>query len=161
MHAKNPLRELLVWEAHGAALASHFGLNKTLDVLKEHFYWPEMRGDVHNVVSTCSICHKTKSQFHQGLYTLLSIPIRPWDDVSLDFIVALPKTQRGKDAIMIVVDRFSKMAQIIPYHKIDDASYIAEHTSKRSLGCMECLRLLFLTIIQNSYLTSGVVYGSY
>ena len=35
-------RELLVREAHGGALAGHFGLNKTIDILREHFYWPKM-----------------------------------------------------------------------------------------------------------------------
>jgi len=36
----------------------------------------------------------------------MPIPLRPWDDVSMDFIMALPRTQREKDAIMVVVDRF-------------------------------------------------------
>ena len=122
---KGPIRKLLVKEVHGGGLAGHFGINKTIDMLKEHFYWPRMGGDVHEVISKCPICQQAKSQFHQGLYTPLPIPNGPWEDVSMDFIVALPRTQRGKDSIMVVVDRFSKMAHFIPCEKTDDASYIA------------------------------------
>ena len=86
-------------------MAGHFGLNKTIGILKEHFHWPRMGGDVHRVVTACSIFHRAKSQFHQGLYTPLPVPAQPWDEVSMDFVVALPRTQRGKDAIMVVVDR--------------------------------------------------------
>ena len=66
-------RELLVREAHGGALARHFGLNKTIDILKENFHWPKKGGDVHKVISACSICQRAKSQFDQGLYTPLLV----------------------------------------------------------------------------------------
>jgi len=59
-----PQRDLLVKEAHRGTLAGHVCLNKTVDILKEHFYWPKMGGDVYKVISACSICHKAKSQFH-------------------------------------------------------------------------------------------------
>jgi len=44
----------------------------------------------------------------------------------MDFIVALPRTQRGKYAIMMVVDRFFKMELFIPCHKTDNAIYISK-----------------------------------
>jgi len=101
-------------------------------MLKEHFFWPKMGRDIHEVISKCSICLKAKSQFHQGfgLYTPLPILNGPWEYVSMDFIVSLPRTQRGNDAIMVVVDYLSKTTHFIPFEKIDDASRVAYLYSK-------------------------------
>jgi hypothetical protein len=121
------VRELLVQESHGGGLMGHFGVAKTLAILQDHFYWPHMKRDVERICGRCVTCRQAKSKVRpNGLYTPLPIPSEPWIDISMDFVLGLPRTKRGRDSIFVVVDRFSKMAHFIPCHKTDDASHVAD-----------------------------------
>ena len=114
--------ELLVREAHGRGLMGHFGVRKTLDILNEHLFWPKMKKDVIRICGRCITCRKSKSKvMPHGLYTPLPVPSEPWVDISMDFVLGMPRTKRGRDSIFVLVDRFSTMTHFIPCHKIDDA----------------------------------------
>ncbi|GKB11280.1 RNA-directed DNA polymerase [Tanacetum coccineum] len=86
-----------------------------------------MGQDVKKLVDRCVTCHKAKShRTNAGLYTPLPVPNSPWEDVSMDFVLGLPRSQRNKDSVMVVVNRFSKMAHYIWCNKTMDASHVAD-----------------------------------
>ena len=121
------VRLLLLQEAHGGGLMGHFGVKKTEDILAGHFFWPKMRRDVERFVARCTTCQKAKSRLNpHGLYMPLPVPSAPWEDISMDFVLGLPRTKKGRDSVFVVVDRFSKMAHFIPCHKSDDATHVAD-----------------------------------
>jgi hypothetical protein len=101
----------------------HFGRDKTYAMLSTHYYWPRMKCDVELIVRRFGWLHESTT--NPCLYTPLPIPHAPWSDISMDFILGLPRTKHGHDSILVVVDRFSKMAHFIPCHKTDVASYVA------------------------------------
>ncbi|GJT27633.1 putative nucleotidyltransferase, ribonuclease H [Tanacetum coccineum] len=52
-----------------------------------------------------------------GLLQPLEIPVWKWDEISMDFVTGLPRTQRKHDAIWVVVDRLTKSAHFLPIRK--------------------------------------------
>ncbi|GJP33995.1 hypothetical protein CLOM_g18479 [Closterium sp. NIES-68] len=113
-----PLRQLLLEEYHDVLYAGHFGSNKTLTGIAKHYYWPHLAEDVKKFVTSCDTCQRMKSskQKKAGLLQPLPVPEQPWQVVSLDFITGLPPTTSSHDAILVVIDKFSKMGHFIPTH---------------------------------------------
>ena len=58
---------------------------------------------------------------NSSLYTPLLVLEAPWKDVSLDFVVGLQRMQRNKDSIMVIMDKFSRMAHYVPCNKTANA----------------------------------------
>ncbi|PKI31264.1 hypothetical protein CRG98_048345 [Punica granatum] len=69
---------LLLREAHDGEFAGHFEEKKTLEMVKEHFYWPQMIRDVQRIIERCITCKKVKSkEAPHGVYMPLPVPIQP------------------------------------------------------------------------------------
>ncbi|KAL3692137.1 hypothetical protein R1sor_005788 [Riccia sorocarpa] len=109
------LRAMLLKEAHDVPLAGHKGAKGTLVKLAKQYFWPGMREDVDHFVKTCVVCQGNRVLYQkaQGLLRPLPIPSRPFESISMDFITSLPGSG-GFDTVLVVVDRFSKLARFIP-----------------------------------------------
>ena len=103
------LQTRIMHECHDAA--GHLGKDKTLEQVKRRFYWPGMDSIIHKYVTSCDACQRNKpsQQAPMGLMQPLPIPTRPWQQVSMDLITALPRSRLGNDAIVVFVDKLTKL----------------------------------------------------
>ncbi|GJP30411.1 hypothetical protein CLOM_g1085 [Closterium sp. NIES-68] len=110
------LRKLLIQEVHDSNLSGHFGVDKTLKAVQRFYYWPDMISDVQKYVGACPISQTMKSsrQRSAGLLQPLEPPQRFWQHVTIDFVTGLPARPSGNDAVLVVVDRLTKMAHFAP-----------------------------------------------
>lgn len=124
------LRRDIIKECHDTKWAGHPGQKRTLALLEQSYFWPQMRDMVELYVKTCLVCQqdKVEAKASAGLLEPLPIPERPWDSVSMDFISALPKSE-GFGSIMVVIDRFSKYGTFIPAPRdctAEEAAFLQE-----------------------------------
>lgn len=86
-----------------------------------------MDEDTRNFVKACAVCsqHKSSHQAPVGLLQPLLIPHCPWSHGTLDFVTGLPLSD-GNTVILIVVDRFSKMAHFVSLIKLPSAKEMAQ-----------------------------------
>ena len=110
-----PYRETVIHDNHDLAIAGHPGYIKTYSKIARTYYWPNMARDIRKHVQECDACQRTKAsnQPPAGQLRPLPIPTRPWGSIGMDFLGPLPKSASGKDMILVVIDRLTKMARFI------------------------------------------------
>jgi hypothetical protein len=121
------IKSTVLSELHATPTAGHSGFTKTYDRVKRSFFWDGMKQDIRNFVTECEVCPRNKGETIKSLGTLQPLPIPPaiWKDISMDFIIGLPKS-RNKSVIMVVVDRLSKYAHFFSLQHPFTASTVAQ-----------------------------------
>jgi Integrase zinc binding domain len=107
---------VLMHDAHDAIVKGHLGFEKCYQNLSRSFTWPSIRQDVKEYVRSCDSCQMNKPHNHLpiGLLKPLEVPTRRLEQVTLDFVTELPRTSSGHDAILVIVDRLSKIVRFCP-----------------------------------------------
>ena len=121
-------REQIMKEIHYSPYTVHPGVTKMYHDLKEVYWWPNMKGDVARFVSKCLACQQVKFEHQRpsGLLQEIQLPEWKWDQVTMDFVVGLPKTQRGYDSVWVIVDRLTKSAHFLEVKTTFSAAQYAQ-----------------------------------
>ncbi|GJU32099.1 reverse transcriptase domain-containing protein [Tanacetum coccineum] len=95
--------------------------------MKKLYWWPNMKADIATYVSKCLTCAKVKAEHQRpsGLLVQPKIPQWKWDNITMDFIMKLPKSSQGYDTIWVFVDRLTKSAIFVPMRETDSMEKLA------------------------------------
>jgi hypothetical protein len=121
------LQTKLIASSHSSALGGHSGIAPTYYRLRKHFAWKGMKTDIEHFIKQCAVCQQAKHSLQNpmGLLQPLPIPEGMWQDLTMDFIEGLPKSE-GYSVILVVVDRLTKAAHFIPLKHPYTAAVVAQ-----------------------------------
>ena len=139
-------------ENHDPVDVGHPGQHRMQELIKRTYWWPELKEDVKKYVQGYIKCQQNKMQHQKkaGELHLVEIPEGPWQDISIDMIGPLPRSNE-MDAILVIVDRFIKMIRL----KVTTTSLSSEGVAKIKYGrYMEYPRRSLATAVHNLHQSS-------
>ena len=94
--------------------ARYRGQWKTVELVTRNYWWPGVTKDIRRYVEECNLCQRMKNRTKEiaGKFKLREVLEKPWTHLTVDFIMKLPVVV-GKDAILVVYDRLSKMTHFV------------------------------------------------
>ncbi|GFX97020.1 retrovirus-related Pol polyprotein from transposon 412 [Trichonephila clavipes] len=106
--------------------AGHFGVMKTLQKVRERFYWNNVRSDVEKGCHICDPCvaRKGPRKRTKGRLQLHNVGA-PFERIAFDILGPLPKSSDGNNNILVVMDYFTKWPEAYPIPD-QEASTVAE-----------------------------------
>lgn len=91
----------------------HLGVERTLDLVRDRFYWPRMSSTVEEKIRTCERCVRRKTPAERAAPMVNIKTSRPLELVCMDFLSVEPDRSNTKD-ILVITDHFTKYALAIP-----------------------------------------------
>jgi len=127
------LQMKLIRKVHDQPSIDHFGILRTVKIIRRYYYWSSMRKTIDRYIRNCYICQRSKTsrnKFNELLHSL-PIPEQRWKNIVMNFIIDLPSSE-GKNVILTVICRLSKKRHYISCFT-DDEGTTAEKTAELML----------------------------
>ena len=103
------LRSLILKELHEKM--GHLGVDRTLYLARERFYWPHMQSDIEHYIGHVCQCVKRKPPTLKIVAPLQPITTTaPFELIAIDFL-HLERSSGGYEYILVVMDHFTRYAQ--------------------------------------------------
>ena len=108
------LRAEVIQLHHDVPMTGHGGRWKTVELVTRNYWWPGVTRNVGRYVEGCDLCQRMKNRIEEpaGKLKLSEVPQKTWTHLMVDFITKL-LVVAGKDAILIVCDRLSKIIHFV------------------------------------------------
>jgi hypothetical protein len=105
----------LMLVAHDALVAGHLDFNKEYKRLRQGLTWPDINSELKSYVRSCDLCQMTKTSNQKpiGLLKPLEITTERFEQVSMDFITTFPVTKENHGAVMVIVNKLTKLVMFI------------------------------------------------
>jgi len=112
---------------HGRGV--HFGVGRTLDLMKQGFYFPNMDSYVRSEISKCDFCNQAKNTPGRKMVPVSMTPPKfPFQRISMDYAGPMPRTKLGNRYFLVIVDQFSRYLKVFP---------TKEASSQQTVKCLE------------------------
>ncbi|QRW26197.1 Retrotransposable element Tf2 protein [Rhizoctonia solani] len=111
------LRTDLLQIFHDSPLAGHPGRQQTLELVSQNYYWPRICTNTYWHMDSCKTCQCICNPKYASIPPQpLELPSRPWQHVSYNMIVDLPKDSNS-NSILVIVDSFTKYMVLVECSK--------------------------------------------
>jgi hypothetical protein len=132
------LNDKILWEAHESAYSIHPGGNKMYHDLKITYWWYRIKRDVVKKVALFATPvreSKSSIKYPLGCCDPCKYLSRIGEEIAMDFIVGLPRTQSGYDSLWVIIDRLTKVAHFISIQMTYTGPQLAEMYMSR-IACL-------------------------
>lgn len=114
------IRNMIIKETHDSPINGHKGVAKTYSRVRQHYFWPNMKKQISEFISTCELCQRNKlvrKKVRQPM-VLTDTPGSSFDKISMDVVGPLCKTKLGHEYMLTMQDLLTKFSIVVPLKEI-------------------------------------------